>query len=169
MGRSLNVVSRGDAADALGLPCGNYPYCDGDQQPQDKLWCTSAQLRGYDSIQIKHPHGYPDSEILLCTGCDKSALNGACPPVELRRASWDTRPSPCACSSEGDNLNCGDVASLMKCHAPGPSTTTTGKEAESFAVPVAETTRVCGSRQCRRVDAVTRPLTETIADEKSTE
>ena len=95
--------------------------------PWDKLWCTEAQKRGYDSIQVFHPKGafldpyghklMTDTELVMCTGCDKAALHGACPPLELRRASFDTRPGPCKCSSRSDNLNCGDEESFMLCQA----------------------------------------------------
>ena len=48
------------------------PYCDQDYQPWDKLWCTEAQKRGYDSIQIFLPHGPGhETELVICTGCDQ--------------------------------------------------------------------------------------------------
>ena len=155
VGRSLRALDRGGVAAALNMTCGNPPWCDANLQPQDKLWCTEAMKRGYDSIQIRHPHGNPhgDAELLVCTGCDKVALNGACPPdgVPLRRASWDKRTSDCACSNESDNLNCGDNRTFSKCEAPA-------RDNRNFEMPLVTElattqqvteTRSCGVRQCR--------------------
>ena len=124
VGRSLRVNDRGEAAKALGLPCGNPPVCDGKNQPWDKMWCTEAQKRGYDSIQVHHPKNPEfESELVVCKGCDKVALNGACPPIELRRPTWDGRGmgpgGPCNCSNAADNLNCGDEDAFMYCHNYG--------------------------------------------------
>ena len=151
VGRSLRAEHRGQVADALGLPCGHYPGCDADWQVQDKLWCTMAFKKGFDSIQIQHPHGDPTllPELLMCKGCDKTALNGACPPVPLRRGTWDNRTSPCVCSNKGDNLNCGDGSRppLLKCSreaASWPKLSSLDAEVEDHG----EMTRVCGVRQC---------------------
>lgn len=113
VGKSLRVKTRGEVAKTLGLPCGHYPWCSGDKSPQDKMWCTKAQELGYDSIQIQNS-GHAQSELLVCKGCGEAALNGACPPLELRRGSWDTTKSPCECSDAGDNLNCGEDADWAK-------------------------------------------------------
>lgn len=126
VGRSLRVNDRLDAAKALGLPCGNPPVCDGENKPWDKMWCTEAQKRGYDSIQIHHPKGPSmDTELVVCKGCGEVALNGACPPIELRRPTWDGRGmgpgGPCNCSNAADNLNCGDEEAFMYCHNYGPA------------------------------------------------
>ena len=116
VGRSLRVTSRGAAAKTLGLPCGDFPYCDQDYQPWDKLWCTEAQKRGYDSIQIFLPHGPGhETELVICTGCDQAALHGACPPLPLRRGSWDATGTPCNCSDAADNMNCGDKEAFIYC------------------------------------------------------
>ena len=116
VGRSLRAKGRGAAAKALGLPCGNYPYCNEQYHPADRLWCTAAEKLGYDSIQIRDvDDNYHEAELVVCKGCGEAALNGACPPLELRRGSWDSRPGACNCSGKSDALNCGDPKDFMLC------------------------------------------------------
>jgi hypothetical protein len=116
VGRSLRAKGRGAVAKALGLPCGRYPYCNLPNSPLDRLWCTAAQKLGYDSIQIRNPEDNEHAtELVVCKGCGEAALNGACPPVELRRGSWDSRPGACNCSGKSDSLNCGDPEDFMQC------------------------------------------------------
>jgi hypothetical protein len=117
VGKSLRVDTRGEASNALGLPCEDHPLCEKPNAVQDKLYCERAVKLGYDSIQFARPHrtcyaasceGVNPPELLLCTGsCMSEAVTDACPKgVEvrsLREHSYD----PCECDNDSHVLNCG--------------------------------------------------------------
>ena len=118
VGRSLRANNRSEVARVLHLPCIGGPGsdCDVGLAPQDNKWCGEATERGFDSIQVRHPHFYNhDTELVICTGCGNAPLDGACPPLPLRRGDWDHNPAPCACSKHADNLNCGEPDRFQKC------------------------------------------------------
>jgi hypothetical protein len=116
VGKSLRFKGRGAAAKLLGLPCSNFPYCDQPHQPMDKLWCHAAQKLGYDSIQIRSAaDDQHHTELVICKGCGEAALNGACPPLALKRGSWDSRLGSCECDDSADRLNCGDSTDFKHC------------------------------------------------------
>lgn len=118
VGRSLRANNRSEVARMLQLPCMGGPGSDCDQglAPQDNQWCAEAQKRGFDSIQVRHPHFLNhDTELVVCTGCGNAALDGACPPLPLQRGDWDHNPAPCACNNDADNLNCGELDRMKKC------------------------------------------------------
>ena len=72
----------------------------------DKLYCSRAMARGYDSIQIMRGRGgLRRAELLLCTGCTAEPVRGACLPVETRTGTH--AQAPCKCDPSRPIINCG--------------------------------------------------------------
>ena len=117
VGRSLRVDTRGEASNALGLPCVDAPLCEKPNTVQDKLYCERAVELGYDSIQFARPHrtcmdpsceSTNPQELLLCTGsCMTQRVESACPSGVEVRALGERSYDPCECDNESDVLNCG--------------------------------------------------------------
>ena len=104
VGRTLVVSTRRDAHTALGIPCSRSNF--GCYHPGDKLYCTRAMARGYDSIQIMRGRGgLRRAELLLCTGCTAEPVRGACLPVETRTGTH--AQAPCKCDPSRPIINCG--------------------------------------------------------------
>ena len=77
--------TREQAHKMLGLPCRDPPYCD--TNPRDKLYCTLALARGYDSIQIARAHSSMTPELVICNGgCKTVPVTGTTALDELWRA-----------------------------------------------------------------------------------
>jgi hypothetical protein len=120
VGKSLRANNRTEVARMLHVPCngGANKDCDVDVGLilQDAKWCSKAQEQGFDSIQVRNPHFINhDTELVVCTGCVSAPLDGACPPIPLKRGDWDPKPGPCVCNNAADNLNCGDHEKLARC------------------------------------------------------
>ena len=152
--RSLRVRTRCEVNVALGIPmpwsadnashrrqmtspnatdaAGRNEFCDAEP-PIDKLWCTFAMKRGFDSIQIAGPRPGQKGEVVLCYGgCVRQREDSACPAVPLyssahsdseknASAMWSSygRADTCACTDRSSVLNCGglvanDTSSLQR-------------------------------------------------------
>jgi hypothetical protein len=105
VGRSLRVTTRCTVNRILyGMKGSSDAMCT--RNPGDKLWCTFARARGYDSIQIVRGSLYygssgrrrPWSELVVCSGecMSRNFADDACVPV-ARAMSPSSGMEPCAC------------------------------------------------------------------------
>ena len=121
VGRSLRVETRRHAHRFLGIPCNVSASSTCDVAPGDKLYCTMARRKGYDSIQIRHAHAFREkakrgarsnrllsrnvlhSELVSCSpGCTTRPLAQTCPHQPM----VDRRNHTCRCSDAHSLLNC---------------------------------------------------------------
>lgn len=117
VGRSMRFENRYHAHLYLGIPCNTTASRDCDTVPGDKLYCTLALRRGYQSIQVRHAHPFRagdapvearhrsfHSELLSCsTPCTSRPLKTTCPGEEKL---VDGNRRPCECSEGSGILNC---------------------------------------------------------------
>ena len=101
VGRTLVFEGFNEARNALrphNATCGN-----------DCLEAQTAHERGYDSVQMLHGkvHNHPELMVAREACLNSARPFGTCPPrgIEMR-SGWDAR-LPCACTDDGEWLNCG--------------------------------------------------------------
>ena len=124
VGRSLRVTTRCTANRILyGIKGSSNALCTSN--PGDKLWCTFARARGYDSIQIVRGSLYygssrgrrrPWSELVVCSGecMSRNFADDACVPM-ARAMSPSSGMEPCACPAGSKELVCGVARSTNSC------------------------------------------------------
>ena len=98
VGRSLRLLNRRETYAAVNLTGG----------VGDRLFCTYAMDRGYDSIQWAQ--AFDDvrlPELVICSGAAATTrVKTSCPPLKLKAVTEDKK-SACKCDPSRETSNCG--------------------------------------------------------------